>query len=101
MKPRIGVLTLGVDDLDRAFRFYREGLGLPTPGIVGQEFEHGSVMFVDMEGGLKLALFPRDDLAHDAGISKSRSHNVSTKDEIDTVMNQVAAAGARIVKSAA
>ncbi|MGH9203578.1 MAG: VOC family protein, partial [Vicinamibacterales bacterium] len=39
MKPRITLITLGVDDLERALRFYRDGLGLLTPGIVGTEFE--------------------------------------------------------------
>ena len=42
MQPRISVLTLGVDDLERAVRFYRDGLGLRTDGIVGQEFGHGA-----------------------------------------------------------
>lgn len=50
MKPRITVLTLGVDDLERSLRFYRDGLGLPTEGIVGQEFEHGAVAFFDLQG---------------------------------------------------
>lgn len=46
MKPWISVITLGVDDLERAVRFYREGLRLPTEGVVGQEFEHGAVAFL-------------------------------------------------------
>src|ERR1700753_3117311 len=45
MKPRITMLTLGVDDLERSVKFYRDGLGLPTEGIVGKEFEHGAVAF--------------------------------------------------------
>jgi len=45
MKPRITVITLGVDDLERSLRFYRDGLGLKTEGIVGQEFDHGAVAF--------------------------------------------------------
>ena len=53
MKPRIKVLTLGVDDLERSLRFYREGLGLETEGIIGTEFVHGSVVFFDLEGGLR------------------------------------------------
>ena len=69
MKPRISLVTLGVDDLERALRFYRDGLGLPTAGIVGQEFEHGAVVFFDLEGGTKLALWQRADLAHDAGLA--------------------------------
>lgn len=68
MKPRITLITLGVDDLERAVRFYRDGLGLKTEGIVGKEFEHGAVAFFDLQSGLKLALWPRSSLAHDAGI---------------------------------
>lgn len=66
MKPRITVITLGVDDLERALRFYRDGLGLPTLGIVGTEFEHGAVAFFDLQHGLKLAIWPRTSLAHEA-----------------------------------
>lgn len=57
MKPRISVITLGVDDLERSLHFYQKGLGLPTQGIVGREFEHGAVAFFDLQSGLKLALF--------------------------------------------
>ena len=57
MKPRISVLTLGVADLERALIFYRDGLGLPTKGIIGQEYEHGAVAFFDLTGGLKLAIW--------------------------------------------
>lgn len=46
MKPRITVITLGVDDLERALVFYRDGLGFPTEGIIGKEFEHGAVAFL-------------------------------------------------------
>ena len=59
MKPRITVITLGVDDIERALWFYRDGLGLKTDGIVGREFEHGAVAFFDLQGGLKLAIWPR------------------------------------------
>ena len=45
MKPHITLITLGVDDLERALRFYRDGLGWPTAGIVGEQFEHGAVAF--------------------------------------------------------
>jgi catechol 2,3-dioxygenase-like lactoylglutathione lyase family enzyme len=65
MKPRITLLTLAVDDLDRALAFYRDGLGWPTEGIVGTQFEHGAVAFFELEGGLKLALWPRRSLAAD------------------------------------
>ena len=72
MKPRITVVTIGVDDLDRAVRFYREGLGLQTEGIVGTEFEHGAVAFFDLEHGLKLALWPRNSLAHDSRLAQGQ-----------------------------
>lgn len=55
MKPRITVITLGVDNLENSLRFYRDGLVLPTQGIVGTEFEHGVVAFFDLQTGLKLA----------------------------------------------
>lgn len=63
--PRITVITLGVDDLDRSERFYRDGLGLKTEGIIGTEYEQGAVAFFELEGGLKLALWPRKSLAQD------------------------------------
>ena len=108
MKPRITLITLGVDDLERAVRFYRDGLGLKTEGIVGTQFEHGAVAFFDLQAGLRLALWPRKSLAHDAGIALggrsttefSIGHNVSSKLEVDAVMEQARRAGAVIVKPA-
>ena len=52
MKPRISVITLGVDSLERALAFYRDGLGWPTKGIVGLELEHGAVVFFDLQPAL-------------------------------------------------
>jgi catechol 2,3-dioxygenase-like lactoylglutathione lyase family enzyme len=108
MKPRISLVTLGVDDLDRAVGFYAKGLGLNTDGVVGREFEHGAVAFFDLEGGLRLALWPRSSLSRDCGLPQSEpgsadvclAHNVSSREEVDAVMRQAAAAGARIVKPA-
>jgi hypothetical protein len=108
MKPRITVLTIGVDDLERSLRFYRDGLGFTTEGIVGQEFEYGAVVFFELEAGLKLALFPRASLARDAGLASgepdttgfSLGHNVTSREEVDAVMTQAEAAGAAIVKPA-
>ena len=108
MKPRISVLTIGVDDLERALRFYRDGLGLATAGIVGKEIEFGAVAFFRLQGGLQLALWPRTSIAHDAGLAVSNpsptavtiGHNVSSKAEVDDVMKQARAAGATIVKPA-
>jgi uncharacterized protein len=56
MKPRITLITLGVEELERAVWFYRDGLGLQTDGIVGIEFAYGAVAFFDLQAGLKLAL---------------------------------------------
>jgi uncharacterized protein len=109
MQPRIAVLTMGVDNLERSVKFYRDGLGLETPGIIGQEYEHGAVAFFDLEGGMKLALWARANLAHDSTLAKtppsatefSLGHNVRTKEDVDAVMAQAKAAGAKIVKPAA
>ncbi|HWV56277.1 MAG TPA: VOC family protein [Longimicrobiales bacterium] len=108
MEPRLTVLTLGVDDLHRAVRFYRDGLGWPTDGIVGEEFEQGAVAFFPLHGGVTLALWARDDLAHDSGVPRgpasptefSLGHNVDSRDEVDVVMERARAAGATIVKPA-
>jgi catechol 2,3-dioxygenase-like lactoylglutathione lyase family enzyme len=106
MKPRISLITLGVDDLERAIAFYRDGLGLGTQGIVGQEFEYGAVAFFDLEGGLRLALWPRKSLSRDCGLPLGGrsateiclAHNVSTKAQVDEVLAQVKRAGGTIVK---
>jgi hypothetical protein len=108
MKPRISVVTLGVADLAKAVAFYRDGLGLKTDGIIGEEFEYGAVAFFDLSGGLKLALWPRDSISHDSGLPKGNvspteftiGHNVTSKEEVDAVMAQAQGAGANIVKEA-
>lgn len=108
MKPRITVITLAVDDLERSLRFYRDGLGFTTEGIIGQEFEHGAVVFFDLQGGLKLALWPRQSLAHDTGLPVNPSsptelslgHNVASRAAVDAVMKQAQTAGALIIKPA-
>ena len=108
MKPRISVLTLGVSDLERSLSFYRDGLGLPTKGIIGQEFEHGAVAFFDLSGGLKLALWAQTDIAHDTGLplqpfsptALTIGHNVSRREEVDQSLQAAARAGAEIIKPA-
>ncbi|TMV80450.1 VOC family protein [Thioclava sp. BHET1] len=108
MKPRISLITLGVADLDRALAFYREGLGWPSKGIVGTEFEHGAVAFFDLAGGLKLALWAQADLAHDSGLpmtpvsptAVALAHNVAEKGEVAQILSQAELAGGRIVKPA-
>lgn len=108
MQPRITLVTLGVADLDRAVAFYRDGLGWPTQGIVGTEFDNGAVAFFELDQGLKLALWPRRSLAADAGLPVqppsatefSLAHNVGSEAEVDALMAQAQRAGARIVKPA-
>ena len=108
MKPRITVITLGVDDLERSLIFYRDGLGLPTKGIVGREFEHGAVVFFELQNGLKLALWARKDMAHEAKVPLgprsatefALGHNVASKADVDAVMEQARKAGAVITDPA-
>ncbi|MEW6307345.1 MAG: VOC family protein [Verrucomicrobiota bacterium] len=108
MKPRITFITIGVDDLERALRFYRDGLGLKSEGIIGREFEYGAVAFFELHGGLTLAVWPRQSIARDTGLPQSKAspteftlgHNVSSKAEVDSVMEQAKKAGAVIVKTA-
>ena len=108
MKPRITVITMGVDDLEASLRFYRDGLGFPTEGIIGKEFEHGAVVFIQLQPGLQLALWPRKSIGHDTGLAvgpvspteMTLGHNVASKPEVDAVMARARAAGATIVKPA-
>jgi len=108
MKPRITLITLGVNDLERSLIFYRDGLGLPTRGIVGTEFEHGAVAFFDLQNSLRLALWRRSSIAHDTAIpiqppsatDFTIGHNVTSKEEVDAVMAQATRAGAKIIKPA-
>jgi catechol 2,3-dioxygenase-like lactoylglutathione lyase family enzyme len=101
MEPRVSLVTLGVEDLERSIRFYRDGLGLPMrPGTEG-------VAFFETKGTW-LGLFPREELAKDAGVSAegdgfrgfSLAHNVRTREEVDAALELARKAGARIVKPA-
>jgi catechol 2,3-dioxygenase-like lactoylglutathione lyase family enzyme len=108
MKPEITVITLGVDDLERSLHFYREGLGFLTDGIIGREFEHGAVVFIPLQPGLRLALWPRKSIAHDAGLKLAPAsatemtigHNVSSTAEVDAIMAKARLAGATLLKPA-
>ncbi|MEY4751798.1 MAG: hypothetical protein RIQ60_4012 [Pseudomonadota bacterium] len=113
MTPHISFITLGVDDLERAVAFYRDGLGLPTPGIIGREFEHGAVAFFKLNDGLRLALWPRSSLAAEIARSVASApapgaaqgfalaHNVESPAAVDALLGQALAAGATLIKSAA
>ncbi len=109
MQPRITVITLGVENLERAVAFYRDGLGLPTQGIIGSEFENGAVAFFDLQDRLKLAVWPRNSIAADTGLALGArgsleftiGHNVSSKEEVDVLLRQAVSAGATQVKAPA
>jgi uncharacterized protein len=110
MDSRIHVITLAVADLDRALAFYREGLGLDSPGVTGTEFvgdserPAGNVVMFHLDGGLILALYPRTELAKDAEVEfeppKSGEFSigqlVSTKEDVDALLAQAEAAGATL-----
>jgi uncharacterized protein len=108
MRPRIKVITLGVNDLEKSLAFYRDGLGLPTEGIIGTEFEDGAVVFFNMNDDLILALYPKTALAKDANVPVgppssaqfSIGHIVKSKAEVDGVMRQAEKAGAKITDRA-
>jgi catechol 2,3-dioxygenase-like lactoylglutathione lyase family enzyme len=110
MQPRIHVITLAVGDLDRALEFYREGLGLESPGVGGTEFPGdettpaGAVAMFQLQGGLILALYPRTELAKDANVPLGRpksgefsiGHAVGSREEVDTLLARAEAAGATL-----
>jgi uncharacterized protein len=107
MKPRISVITIGVDSLERSVAFYRDGLGLVTEGIVGTQYENGAVAFFEMQAGLKLALWPRKSIAADSDLplgppsstEMALAHNVGTEAEVREIMAKAQAAGAKVIKS--
>jgi catechol 2,3-dioxygenase-like lactoylglutathione lyase family enzyme len=113
MQPRIHVITLAVDDLDRAVGFYRDGLGLQTPGVIGTEFAgddsnpSGAVAMFELQGGLILAVWPRTELAKDATIQAgapnsgefSLGHAVAGKAEVDALLARAEAAGASLTQA--
>ena len=108
MNPRIKVITLGVSDLERSLAFYRDGLGFPTQGIIGTEFEDGAVVFFNMNDDLILALYPKIALSKDAKIPVSPpspsefsiGHIVGSKEQVDAIMQQAERAGAHITDPA-
>jgi catechol 2,3-dioxygenase-like lactoylglutathione lyase family enzyme len=101
MEPRISFITLGVSDLDRATRFYEQVLKLPRVPMP----EGAGVSFFEM-GKTWLSLFPREDLAKDAGIPAEGSgftgftlaHNVGSIEAVDALFAELRAAGVKIVK---
>jgi len=110
MQPRIHVITLAVNDLERALAFYRDGLGLESPGVIGTEFPGdettpaGAAAMFELEAGLTLALYPRTELAKDANVpfgapktgEFSIGHAVSSKADVDALLARAEAAGATL-----
>jgi uncharacterized protein len=111
LRARIHVITLGVENLERAMSFYRDGLGLPTQGITGTQFAGdernpaGAVVMFTLDDGLILSLYPRSELAKDAGVDPSRTagsgvsigHFVDSRADVDRVLGVAARAGARLL----
>lgn len=99
MKPRISMITLGVSDLEKAIKFYEEGLGFPRME------SPPSVAFFTLNGTW-LGLYGREALAEDAQVSASGqgfsgfslAHNVATEQEVNEVIEQAVTAGAKLVK---
>lgn len=104
MEPRISLITLGVRDLERSLRFYRDGLDLPTSWSA----DKGVIFF--RTSGTALALYPYDSLAEDVApeflVERSRftgitlAHNVRTRNEVDELLAKAERAGAKIEKPA-
>jgi catechol 2,3-dioxygenase-like lactoylglutathione lyase family enzyme len=111
LTPRIHVITLGVGDLDRAVAFYRDGLGLPSEGITGTQYpgddEHpaGAAAMFTLDDGLILSLYPRSELAKDAGVGVevtsgsgvSIGHIVESRIEVDRILGLAGRAGAQVL----
>ena len=102
MEPRVSIITLGVSDLARSVRFYRDGLGLPL-----REGSGDVIAFFETKGTW-LALFPREALAADASVDSSGAgfpgftlaHNVRSREAVDELLREAEAAGAAIAKPA-
>jgi catechol 2,3-dioxygenase-like lactoylglutathione lyase family enzyme len=114
MQPRIHVITLAVDDLERSLAFYRDGLGFPSTGIVGAQWTdertgaNGAIAPFQLEDGLLLSLYPRTELAKDAEIPAgprqsgefSLGQLVDSRDEVDQLLRQAESAGATVIPPA-
>src|SRR6516165_2119809 len=107
MEPRVNVITLAVEDLERALAFYRDGLGLPTDGVVANDLvDHetgaaGAIVIFKLDGGLMLSLYPRSELGKDAAVPAgppqsgefSLGQLVASRADVDRILEQAASAG--------
>jgi predicted lactoylglutathione lyase len=110
VEPRVDVITLAVEDLERALRFYRDGLGFESRGVIGTQWTdeesgaNGAVAVFKFDSGLLLSLYPRSDLAKDAAIPAgparpgefSLGQLVQSRAEVDEVIAKAEAAGAAV-----
>ncbi len=110
MEPRVDVITLAVEDLERALRFYRDGLGFESSGVVGTQWTdeesgaNGAIAVFKFQSGLLLSLYPRSDLAKDAAIPAgparpgefSLGQLVQSRAEVDELIEKAEAAGAAV-----
>ena len=110
MEPRVDVITLAVEDLERALRFYRDGLGFESTGVIGTQWTdeesgaNGSIAVFKFESALLLSLYPRSDLAKDAAIPAgparpgefSLGQLVPSRAEVDELIEKAEAAGAAV-----
>jgi predicted lactoylglutathione lyase len=98
MKPKISIITLGVNNLEKSFTFYKDGLGFPSKKGI-----EGDIAFFQLKG-IWLALFPKDKLAQDAKVANkgngfsgfTLAHIVTTKDEVDKIIKLAEKAGAKV-----
>ena len=114
MHAKISFITLAVDDLDRSVAFYRDGLGWPTEGIVGQEFHDevtgadGTIAFFNLDGGLLLGLYERANLAKDASLPLGPPSSTEfslgipagSQTEVDRMLRHAEAAGGTLTAPA-
>ena len=108
LESRFTILTLGVDDLEKSFKFYHDGMGLASKGIIGKEFEHGEVVFFGLKNGMILALYSKDNLAWDSRLNKDKpsstefsiGYTTRNEAEVDSIMEQAKKAGAKIARPA-
>jgi len=110
VEPRLHVITLAVEDLERALAFYRDGLGFDTQGLVATDLVDdktnaaGAIVIFKLEGGLILSLYPRSELAKDAGIRAGSPQSgefslgqlVPSRADVDSILEKAAAAGASV-----
>jgi predicted lactoylglutathione lyase len=110
VEPRVDVITLAVKDLERALRFYRDGLGFESTGVIGTQWTdeesgaNGAIAVFKFESGLLLSLYPRSDLAKDAAIPAgparpgefSLGQLVQSRAEVDELIEKAEAAGAAV-----